>query len=46
MDDVALQNYVHQWLQSKESSFFLAGIHDLVQKWRKIVVKCVDYVEK
>jgi hypothetical protein len=46
MDDVALQNYVHQWLQSKESHFFLAWIHALVQRRRKIVVKYVDYVEK
>jgi hypothetical protein len=46
MDDVALQNYMHQCLQSKESNFFLAGIHALVQRWRKIFVKCVDYVKK
>jgi len=46
MDDAALQNEVHQWLQSKESNFFLAGIHALIQRWRKIVVKCVDCVEK
>jgi hypothetical protein len=42
MDDMALQNYVHQWLQSKESNFLLAGINAFVQRWRKIVVKCVE----
>jgi hypothetical protein len=46
MDDAALQNYMHQWLQSKESNFFLAGIHTLVQRCRKIVVKCVDTMLK
>jgi hypothetical protein len=45
-DDVALQNYVHQWLQNKEFNFFLAGIHALVQRWKKVVVKCVNCVEK
>jgi hypothetical protein len=37
---------MHQWLQNKEINFFLAGIHALVQRWKKIVVKCVDCVEK
>jgi hypothetical protein len=46
IDDVALQNYVHHWLQSKESNFFHEGIHALVQRRRKIFVKCLGYAEK
>jgi hypothetical protein len=47
MDDVAQQNAVpHQWLQRKENNFYLSGIHAVVQRWRKIVVKCGEYFEK
>jgi hypothetical protein len=30
-----VQNAVRQWLQTKERAFYQAGIHALVQTWKK-----------
>jgi hypothetical protein len=45
MDDKALQNSMHQWLQRKENSSYQAEIHAFLQIWRKTVDKGGGYTE-
>jgi hypothetical protein len=37
---------VQSWLKAMPKSFFLEGIHKLVDRWTKCVVKQGDYVKK
>jgi hypothetical protein len=43
-DDV--MEAVQSWLKAMPKSFFLGGIHKLVDRWTKCVAKQADYVEK
>jgi len=45
VDDKALQNSMHQWLQRKENSSYQAEIHAFLQTWRKTVDKGGGYTE-
>lgn len=46
MDDKALQNSMHQWLQRKENSSYQGEIHAFLQLWRKTVDKGGGYTER
>jgi hypothetical protein len=37
---------VHKWLRDQPKTFFLEGIHKLVDRWTKCIEKEGDYVEK
>jgi hypothetical protein len=45
VDDGALP-VVCQWLQRKKKNFYQAGIHVLVQRWKKAVGKDGNYTDK
>jgi len=45
-DDDEVMEAVQSWLKATPESFFLEGIHKLVDRWTKCVVKQGDYVEK
>jgi hypothetical protein len=45
-DDNELMEAVQSWLKAMPKSFFLEGIHKLVDRWTKCVAKNGDYVEK
>ena len=44
-DDEVMET-VQSWLKAMPKSFFLEGIHKLVDRWSKCVAKQGDYVEK
>jgi hypothetical protein len=41
-----LQNTTCQWLQRRDCDFYWAGIHVLVQRWKKTIDKDADCIEK
>ena len=45
-DDDEVMEAVQSWLKATPKSFFLEGIHKLVDRWTKCVAKQGDYVEK
>ena len=45
-DDDEVMEAVQSWLKATPKSFFLKGIHKLVDRWTKYVAKQGDYVEK
>jgi len=45
-DDNEVMEAVQRWLKAMPKSFFLEGIHKLVDRWTKCVVKQGAYVEK
>jgi hypothetical protein len=45
-DDNEVMQTVQSWLKAMPKSFFLEGIHKLVDRWTKCVAKQGDYVEK
>jgi hypothetical protein len=45
-DDNEVMEAVQSWLGDTPESFFLEGIHKLVDRWTKCVAKQGDYVEK
>jgi len=45
-DDNEVMEVVQSWLKATPKSFFLEGIHKLVDRWTKCVAKQGDYVEK
>ena len=44
--DDEVMEAVQSWLKATPKSFFLEGIHKLVDRWTKCVAKQGDYVEK
>jgi hypothetical protein len=46
VNDNDVMEGVQSWLKAMPKSFFLQGIHNLVDGWTKCVVKQGDYVEK
>jgi hypothetical protein len=44
--DDEVMDAVQSWLKASPKSFFLGGIHKLVDSWTKCVVKQGDYVKK
>jgi len=45
-DDDEIMEAVQSRLKATPKSFFVEGIHKLVDRWTKCVVKQGDYVEK
>ena len=45
-DDSEILEAVQSWLKAVPKSLFLEGIHKLLDRWTKCVVKQRDYVEK
>jgi hypothetical protein len=45
-DDNVVMEAVQSWLKATPKSFFLEGIHKLVNRWTKCVAKQGDYVKK
>jgi hypothetical protein len=45
-DDNEVLDAVQSWLKAMPKSFFLEGIHKLVDRWAKCVAKQGDYVKK
>jgi len=45
-DDGEVMEAVQSWLKATPKSFFLEGIHKLVDRWTKCVAKQEDHVEK
>ena len=45
-NDEQVQNFVHNWLQMRLSSFYDAGIEKLPICWQKCIEKGGNYVEK
>ena len=44
--DNEVMEAVQSWLKATPKSFFLEGIHKLVDRWTKCVAKQGDYVKK
>ena len=44
--DDEVMEAVQSWLKATPRSFFLEGIHKLVDRWTRCVVKQGDYVKK
>jgi len=44
--DKEVQEAVHKWLRDQPKTFFLEGIHKLVDRWTKCIEKKGDCVEK
>ena len=44
--DEAVQKAVHEWLCDQPKTFFLDGIHKLVDRWNKCIKMGGDYEEK
>ena len=45
MEDMEVQWAVRQWLAQQPTSFFVSGIHKLVERWDKCFDKLEGYVE-
>ena len=45
-DDNEVMSVVQTWLLATPKSFYLAGIHNLVDRWTTCVARQGDYVEK
>lgn len=45
-DDDSLLNAAKQWLKRADPDFYDADIQAIVQRWRKVVERDVDYEEK
>lgn len=45
-DDVAVEDFVRNWLMAQPRSFYENGIKKLSSRWEKCVMKSGDYVEK
>ena len=44
--DKEVREVVHKWLRDQPKTFFLEGIHKLVDRWTKCIEKERNYVEK
>jgi hypothetical protein len=45
-DDNQVMEAVQSWLKATPKTFFIEGIHKLVERWTKYVVKQGDHVKK